>query len=1140
MAARIDALSAANNHLKGRKRFNADLKDLSEQRDLVLNGFRLMEICRDDDEGAIVLMLADVIHKHALSLHIIVTDTSDYPREHNLVSYSDDALPPRLLEVVEGLNSESPRPLAAMLLKLTQTLASAVKPKPTFAAPVDSDDSDVAVEDDDEIEVMYDSDDDDPSAYVDVDRTNEKMLGFQRDFIDTVATGYIPGIVRTNISDFCLSVSYPVVRLAELIPPRALMAWDRRLLLRSQHIVLLITGFHECYPVLEPDGTYSYFARRASVNLSFKVGLTQAYKPSREGVLDCIRNFGLIQPDASDELRQRQAEAEARRQQEVLFAEDEEPDPDAMDVDDDNAVQPELEDPGAFDRFSLSSSLEPLMDKAFLKLVQYRRKYVLGWAGAESLLSMVEKLQMKAEDVYATKSDMLFIADQEERALSRAHRLPHDPLDGLGANERINLPLTAFCYLIRRLAICTRYCIVCHDRLETEFEALKPYVCGKRLCSYQYYALNRGPSLEYEISHNPFVVDLLVSLAYTAAIDQVLSPLPVGLGLRVPLPEKGLMRCPPSQMVNGAFVPTSALSTSTATTEFGPDGLCNFDTLPQPLMRLALLNLLDSLPSISDMDEHLRAQIGPHRAKAPLTKMDPKILPAAWILLRWIVASCTSHLEEIVAPEERIQNVDNRWRQFRFTVGAPDAEAKFRTAQEQAKAESVNAMAYPSIYAFHGSPLCNWHSIIRNGLWFREIAHGRAFGHGVYFSKTAELSMQSYTNGNRTTWKKSTVEPLACVALTEIVNLPDKFVSQNPHYVVQHTDWLMCRYLLVNTAQAKPPLSPSDTQNLVPLVKIDPQHKTSMKSHVIGIPDPSYKVDMLLEARKQDYVEPINDMDDAEVYGFIEVVGPQAQTGTSTYKGKEVEMLEISDDEEDKREIIVISDDESSPQAKKSKTDKKGKAAVRPVDDWKHDREWVSKCLPSLLPPPVDAQARATMAVQRELRAMIREQESASSLRELGWYLPQDLVEDNLFQWIVEMHSFDPDIPLAQDMKTKNLNSVVFEVRFPPTFPLDPPFFRIISPRFLPFIQGGGGHITGGGSICMDLLTASGWLPSYSIPAVLMQIKLAVSNLEPRPARLASNWQIPYSVREALEGFRRAANAHNWTVPPNLEKLLMA
>jgi ubiquitin-conjugating enzyme E2 Q len=102
------------------------------------------------------------------------------------------------------------------------------------------------------------------------------------------------------------------------------------------------------------------------------------------------------------------------------------------------------------------------------------------------------------------------------------------------------------------------------------------------------------------------------------------------------------------------------------------------------------------------------------------------------------------------------------------------------------------------------------------------------------------------------------------------------------------------------------------------------------------------------------------------------------------------------------------------------------------------------------------------MALQRELRAMLKEQEKADSLRDLGWYMPPEFVGDNLFQWIVELHSFDEALPIAKDLKAKKLTSLVFEIRFPPSFPLSPPFFRILKPRFLPFIQGGGGHVTGG------------------------------------------------------------------------------
>ena len=81
-------------------------------------------------------------------------------------------------------------------------------------------------------------------------------------------------------------------------------------------------------------------------------------------------------------------------------------------------------------------------------------------------------------------------------------------------------------------------------------------------------------------------------------------------------------------------------------------------------------------------------------------------------------------------------------------------------------------------------------------------------------------------------------------------------------------------------------------------------------------------------------------------------------------------------------------------------------------DDWVHDPNWVRQCIEHLLPPPVEATTQASRALQRELKALLREQESARSLKELGWYMSPDVVEenDNLFQWIVEVHSFDDSL----------------------------------------------------------------------------------------------------------------------------------
>ncbi|KAK7447667.1 hypothetical protein VKT23_013923 [Stygiomarasmius scandens] len=61
--------------------------------------------------------------------------------------------------------------------------------------------------------------------------------------------------------------------------------------------------------------------------------------------------------------------------------------------------------------------------------------------------------------------------------------------------------------------------------------------------------------------------------------------------------------------------------------------------------------------------------VKPGKSKPKLKEMDSNILPAAWLVLRWIVGSCTADLEEITSGEEHIKNTDASWHQ----VGAPDA-----------------------------------------------------------------------------------------------------------------------------------------------------------------------------------------------------------------------------------------------------------------------------------------------------------------------------------------------------------------------------------------------------------------------------------------------------------------------------------
>lgn len=80
--------------------------------------------------------------------------------------------------------------------------------------------------------------------------------------------------------------------------------------------------------------------------------------------------------------------------------------------------------------------------------------------------------------------------------------------------------------------------------------------------------------------HNPQTVDLLVSLAYVSALENSMEePLPIGMGLRVPIPSASDYIAPtPSYNAFGQ-------STQPAPVEIekellaGPDGMVDFDDL---------------------------------------------------------------------------------------------------------------------------------------------------------------------------------------------------------------------------------------------------------------------------------------------------------------------------------------------------------------------------------------------------------------------------------------------------------------------------------------------------------------------------------------------------------------------------------
>jgi len=110
----------------------------------------------------------------------------------------------------------------------------------------------------------------------------------------------------------------------------------------------------------------------------------------------------------------------------------------------------------------------------------------------------------------------------------------------------------------------------------------------------------------------------------------------------------------------------------------------------------------------------------------------------------------------------------------------------------------------------------------------------------------------------------------------------------------------------------------------------------------------------------------------------------------------------------------------------------------------------------------------------------------AESLPELAVTLPD---ESNVLRWRVEM-SVPAGCALRDEVEAHAAAfhvrpTVELEVSFGADFPSSPPFVRVVAPRFAFHT----GHVTVGGSICMELLTSSGWRSEYTVEAALLMVR---------------------------------------------------
>ena len=598
----------------------------------------------------------------------------------------------------------------------------------------------------------------------------------------------------------------------------------------------------------------------------------------------------------------------------------------------------------------------------------------------------------------------------------------------------------------------------------------------------------------------------------------------------------------------------------------------SLDELTTSQKQFMVIMMLDLLPSIEDMQEYLNDPSS--KSTASLARWSDRIPKPALDILRWIVASNRSCIiqEDLKSnPDAGVHGVDG-YLQFRFAQGAPDKEERF--VQSVAAATAEANLKHPTIFAWHGSPLGNWHGILREGLHFRETVHGRAYGHGVYMSSmfnTSSSYMGGYGNSNSThSWPQSKLQISSAISLNEVVNMPHKFVSSSPHFVVAQLDWIQTRYLFVHCAadrsvpakeRAKPAVyyeqdthhtafGPGGNPIIIPLTAFSQQRRLRLRAKVESKPEPNNT------AAKQ----PTNNPPAAAAAGQKRKLTGlfSRKSAKNSATARSVGVQQGSKNAVDAIDGVMdgdgcVSDNTDAEDLDilfAPETKGKGKHPENPTPPREEAKSDPSKTdfVPGtldegtlqLLGPPSYATPGASKSLQRELKATLQTQDT-HPLHELGWYVDPNLVS-TVYQWIVELHSFDNNLPIAQDLRKANLNSIVLEIRFWKDYPISPPFVRVIRPRFLGFQQGGGGHVTAGGALCMELLTNSGWSAVSNIESVLLQVRMAISSTDPRPARLEGGQDAKkgtvrdYGIGEAVSAYLRACQMHGWEVPEDFQQ----
>uniref|UniRef100_UPI00358E7B3F protein mono-ADP-ribosyltransferase PARP6-like isoform X2 n=1 Tax=Myxine glutinosa TaxID=7769 RepID=UPI00358E7B3F len=291
-------------------------------------------------------------------------------------------------------------------------------------------------------------------------------------------------------------------------------------------------------------------------------------------------------------------------------------------------------------------------------------------------------------------------------------------------------------------------------------EVLKSTLCIRDFCYARWKGMTDPPKVEIEVSTSAPVIDLLLAATFFA-FDHVIT-----------------------YTQSEVFLyPRISHPTQPNTLAFYPNNLRNLKKIIRTLCRI---------PSPKKM-----AQCSSMEIKRHLENKDPLAYP----LLKWVIESVTIPIVKL--PINQKLGFMRTRNQFLFLTALSERDAEFCSARRM----------YGSAFAFHGSKVWNWHSIIHQGLLNfsctnREVFDGALYGKGIHTSPRYNIACE-YSD---IPVRRHNVEPkrskyendqlfmkgqeIKCVALCEVIKSPS-LKKHGGTWVISNPAHICIRFLFV-------------------------------------------------------------------------------------------------------------------------------------------------------------------------------------------------------------------------------------------------------------------------------------------------------------------------------------------------------